>query len=395
MEESDLGTWEKFKNKLSHEQLLQRQREGPDGSGAAPYGYEDDDSAREGAWYWEQQQRQARSSLLNSTSNSGDDHRGRRGAAPNPIKRSGGPQQLNYFSAEKDNWRQLAADDVLADFDPHKFVAFKSVVKLSVFFVASSVLSYLSVVPSSLPLLDYNLEYKNTLLRVFGSALWPVVLLALIYRPEDANINAVVDQFVRSVFLDYPLLCLVEVLAVTIIRLGVLRVLEPQVFKLCEHVPSIFLPWRLALYDYYPSGLTLSTFLSISNIVAAPLIEEVFKARVLSGAIARIRRKGERGRKRAAAAAAGGSKLVSGRGPVDGDGQPITLRTYLIFMLAGAVGLKVADNIRRVLLYAQPLQRHKVRPLPLPGPILACKALLRLSSRSPADSIRCTSCAAP
>jgi hypothetical protein len=96
-----------------------------------------------------------------------------------------------------------------------------------------------------------------------------------------------------------------------------------------------------------------------------------------------------------AAAAAGGSKLVSGRGPVDGDGQPITLRTYLIFMLAGAVGLKVADNIRRVLLYAQPLQRHKVRPLPLPGPILACKALLRLSSRSPADSLRCTSCAAP
>ena len=128
--------------------------------------------------YWEKQQSRARSLLSNYENHS---HQ----PVENKIETSDNSQKsikkINYQSSK--------------NLDPNNFLRFKSVAKLGAVVVFVSIMSYASVVPRSLPTLEYNLEYKKILLRVACSGVWPFIVIFSIFRNEDANINHVIFFF--------------------------------------------------------------------------------------------------------------------------------------------------------------------------------------------------------
>ena len=125
--------------------------------------------------YWEKQQSRARS-LLNNNEN--QNHQ----PVENKVETTGNIQK----SVKKINYQSSK------NLDPNNFLRFKSVAKLGALVVFVSIMSYASVVPRSLPTLEYNLEYKKILLRVACSGVWPFIVIFSIFRNEDANINHVI-----------------------------------------------------------------------------------------------------------------------------------------------------------------------------------------------------------
>ena len=80
-----------------------------------------------------------------------------------------------------------------------------------------------------------------------------------------------------SIFIFYPVLCLTELLAATLNKLLILKFYEPDAFKLCPKVPSIYLPWVLTSHGYYPSRLTLVLCTFVTDLLVCPIIEEIYK----------------------------------------------------------------------------------------------------------------------
>jgi len=254
-----------------------------------------------------------------------------------------------------ERWRSLARDgESLMNLDPDKLIRFGSIMKITCVVVFITVLSYISVVPKHLELAAYNSSYKDNLLRVFASIAWPVMLLAITFRSEDANINQVVSLFVFSFFIGYPLLCIVEVTIATAVRLAVLKITEPKAFSFCPKVPGLYLPWVLHNEGYFPSRITLLLFSILNSCIVAPLVEEVFKLKLLQSSLKSTRSltfptpsqnslyaEAETKKKRFAST------------------TPVTTRSYVVYMTAICLGLKVADNTRRILLYTAPHHKHK------------------------------------
>ena len=125
--------------------------------------------------YWEKQQSRARS-LLSSNENYNNQPVDNKIETYEDIQKS--IKKINYQSSKS--------------LDPNNFLRFKSVAKLGALVVFVSIMSYASVVPRSLPTLEYNLEYKKILLRVACSGVWPFIVIFSIFRNEDANINHVI-----------------------------------------------------------------------------------------------------------------------------------------------------------------------------------------------------------
>lgn len=293
------------------------------------------------------------------------------------------------FSLRRDTWRRLVDDDTLREFDPNNYLASDTVLKVSGLIVLGTVLSYISVCPRTLPLIEYNSEYKASLLRITSATTWPCILLAIVYRGKDANINRVIDTFTTSIIIGYPILCIIEAILATVIRLIIIRIFEPDAFKLCPRVPALLLPWRLTVEGYFPSRVTLVLFSICNNCIMAPIVEELFKARILIQALRKNAKtstpKNDLQKVNTITPPAlvdANGQAVSGVSKSDTNSesnrpsslsiQPhqqryldfinrkwVTIRTYVIFMLAASLGLKVMDNTRRILLYAYPHQRHK------------------------------------
>lgn len=269
----------------------------------------------------------------------------------------------NSNSASNNYWTKNYSK--LKPYDSNKYIQFNSVVKLIFFCVAACVVSYLSVTPRSLPVVEYNLEYKSALLRVFASTLWPILVIALIFRSDDVNINLVVQRFISSVFIGYPLLCMIELVIGTFIRLLILRITEIDVFKLCPKSPGILLPWTFANYGYFPSRLTLMLFYVSNNIIMAPIVEEIFKVVLLRWALKSWHKRSSVVNKKDVNLH--DSQRQQQQLPLlrqnynnKSNNNIVTIRSYVILMISAALGIKVADNIRRILLYSQPNQRHKM-----------------------------------
>ena len=118
----------------------------------------------------------------------------------------------------------------------------------------------MAVVPRNLSLDEYNVQFKQIVARVAVSFIWPICLLGLAYHHTDANINTVIHQLTFSFFVAYPTIYILELVLASIIRLCVLWLMEPEVFKLCPEVPVIFLPWTLTKHGFYASRVTLLLF---------------------------------------------------------------------------------------------------------------------------------------
>ena len=152
-------------------------------------------------------------------------------------------QQLSldlYYSADNrrqrelhDNWAQYqswqavqpavaATDLALKKLDSTHMLEFRSVLKVTGVVLLCTFLSYVSVRPRSLPLVEYNKAYKDTLLRVFCSLVWPAVLLSQL-SSSTIRIDDVIGKFVHSFSFGYLSVLFLETAAVTGMRLLILR----------------------------------------------------------------------------------------------------------------------------------------------------------------------------
>ena len=161
---------------------------------------------------------------------------------PNRIENDGN-QQLSldlYYSDDNrrqrelyDNWLQYQSwqavqpavattDLALSKLDSTHMLGFRSVLKVTGVVLLCTFLSYNSVSPRSLPLVEYNKAYKDTLLRVFCSLIWPAVILSQL-SSSTITIDDVIGKFIQAFSFGYLSVLLTETVAVTGMRLLVMR----------------------------------------------------------------------------------------------------------------------------------------------------------------------------
>jgi hypothetical protein len=118
-------------------------------------------------------------------------------------------------------------------YSKRKIVTIASFVKLSIMAAIVSAAAYLSVSPRHLGVEEYNAQYKANLLRVAMSYIWPLLLLARVFRFRDADINLVVGTLFKSFVLYYPLVCLIEKVLATFVRLAIIRCVLSKLYSAC------------------------------------------------------------------------------------------------------------------------------------------------------------------
>ena len=129
--------------------------------------------------------------------------------------------------------------------------------------------------------------------------------------------------------------------------------MEPDVFAIRPKIPSIFLPWRLSEHHYHPRLSTLSAMSLLDTCVLSPVAEEYGKLLLLRMFV-RKQAKAQKPKTLENVPSKAGNILL-----VNSDSAERPVRQYVVMMTAVTLGMKVADNLRRVLLYARADQRHK------------------------------------
>lgn len=115
-----------------------------------------------------------------------------------------------------------SAEIALKQLELSKFIEFHTVLKITSIILLCTYLSYISVTPRSLPLINYNSAHKESLLRVLILLIWPSLLLFKI-NGNELNINYSIGKFLQSLTFGYPSLVIIETIASTGMRLLVLR----------------------------------------------------------------------------------------------------------------------------------------------------------------------------
>ena len=129
---------------------------------------------------------------------------------------------VRYQSAQQMQPAVSTTDLALTQLDSAHVFHFSSVVRIVLIAVLSTFLSYVSVSPRSLPLVEYNKAYKETLVRVLCSFAWPSLLLSQLSAPT-VTVNDVISKFTQSFSLGYLSIYFIELVAATVVRLVILR----------------------------------------------------------------------------------------------------------------------------------------------------------------------------
>jgi len=94
-------------------------------------------------------------------------------------------------------------------------------------------------------------------------------------------VSCIINTFHTAFTVGYFSSFLLEVILTTIIRLGVFLIWEPTIFSLTPTVPIVVLPWTLREHHYHPKRITLFVADFFTSCVAAPVVEEFIKLKVL------------------------------------------------------------------------------------------------------------------
>lgn len=200
--------------------------------------------------------------------------------------------------------------------------------------------------------------------------------------------NHLVRTFFTAATTGYVGTFLAEVVAATALKLAAFYHLEPKMHATCPEIPSIHLPWvwKESCTGYRPRLVTLLVADLAINCLASPLIEEGAKllvyrwcswvrpspaavayarARAAVEAQAELEAAGlgmeeddEDGSIAAARAAAVAAAARAAAAPRRYR-RPDTVHSTLVYMIAASLGLKAADNARRILLYTRPQDTSK------------------------------------
>ena len=208
----------------------------------------------------------------------------------------------------------------------------------------------------------------------------------------QVNVNHLIQTFFTACTSGYIGSFISEIVVATGIKLAAFHYLEPGLEASCPEIPAIHLPWvwKEQCGGYRPRLYTLLLADLAVNCVASPIIEETIKlwcyrwcSWIRIPWIYRQPNLNDLSSNSNAdqASAAGGSSSqdpqqasTSQSGPqpqVPQSRRPRLPRYYrradtvhstLVYMMAAALGLKAADNARRILLYTKPQVRTGRKP---------------------------------
>ena len=196
---------------------------------------EESDYGGYGSWGNFKIRREYRENKLNSKYASGyslvelEDPNPRDRLSPPATSASTPTSLIDYYSPQ--NSKELVQlfekakliKDPIQEFSSSRVITLASFFKLSLVVGVLHVLSYVAVSPSHLPVEEYNRAYKTLLLRVGSSFVWPLTSMIILFRFRDVDINQLIDVYFTSFFGSYPLLCILEKLIATFVRISILK----------------------------------------------------------------------------------------------------------------------------------------------------------------------------
>ena len=240
-------------------------------------------------------------------------------------------------------------------------ISFDSIQKLVFVMVGVMLMSYCAVSPRTLPVVEYNMRFKENLQIVSLVLIAPIITSISVFDAKESDINHAISTFTSTFTLGYVMCFVSEIVWTTILRLGVFLIWEPAIFKLTPRVPTIVLPWVLRENKYRPKRITLFAADFASSCLAAPIIEEYIKLKLvqLGGRLPRnyrrVKRKKEKGNNKKSTKMKKKRKRYTlekiERAP--GEAEVTNVNVFITQMIAASVGLKLCDSVRRILMYTK------------------------------------------
>ena len=242
-------------------------------------------------------------------------------------------------------------------------MSFDSIQKLVFVVVGVMLMSYCAVSPRTLPVVEYNMRFKENLQIVSLVLIAPIITSISVFDAKESDINHAISTFTSTFTLGYVMCFVSEIIWTTILRLGVFLIWEPAIFKLTPRVPTIVLPWVLRENKYRPKRITLFAADFASSCLAAPIIEEYIKLKLvqLGGRLPRNYRRVKRKKEKGSTGNKKSGKTKKKRkrytlekierGP--GEAEVTNVNVFITQMIAASVGLKLCDSVRRILMYTK------------------------------------------
>ena len=235
-------------------------------------------------------------------------------------------------------------------------ITFDSLQKLVFFMAGIFIMSYAAVSPRTLDRVQYNVQFRKSLYRLVMAFVPSLGYLLAVMEREQNNLNTLIGTFYASATLGFSLAFILELVVTTLIRLAVFVIWEPSVFSLTPDVPLIILPWALRENNYRPKRITLLVADLIATCLAAPVIEEYVKLKVVQ-LVTKLPRNFIRKKKENSTS--GKKKKKNGRKKyvleaVDrqpGEEEVTNINSYVSHLMAASIGMKFCDTTRRVLVY--------------------------------------------
>lgn len=134
-------------------------------------------------------------------------------------------------------------------------------------------------------MLEYNIQFYANLRIAALTIVAPLLVFLLIVDMTKNNINDLIGGFSNAFTFGYLGCFASQIVAATLIRLGVFLFLEPKVFDLAPDVPLPIIPWVLKENKYRPKRITLFVQDFIASCVIGPILEELFKLLILQRSV--------------------------------------------------------------------------------------------------------------
>ncbi|CAM9198651.1 unnamed protein product [Chrysoparadoxa australica] len=253
-----------------------------------------------------------------------------------PIKTS--PAQLVTPISSLDMDYSSKVMDYAGEVVRSKALSFASCLRIFSVAALGSLGAYTAVSPRNLPRELYMGLYKRNMLLFATSLLGPLTFAVLVYDAQKANLGMFVQIFTYAFTWGFVITVVAELVLATAYKMAVLFFMERAAYDLCPAVPAIYLPWVLRDHGYRPSPI--SSFVSDFAVycLGAPFIEEYMKVWI-------VRRLGALQQR-----PKGGNVAMR---------KPTHVHTYLMYVVGASLGLKAADNARRVFMYTHASHDNK------------------------------------
>ena len=201
--------------------------------------------------------------------------------------------------------------------------------------------------------MPYNAAFKSNINLVLLLYIAPVAYLLGVsnIRSDSDNatdVNAIIHIFYTSFTYGYLATFLLEALLATALRIAVFSIWEPAaLFELTPRIPLPVLPWVLRGEGYRPKRITLFVADLAVSCVAAPIVEELVKLKVVQwyGRLPRNYYYYAASTSSSSSVTTATAAAATAAGAATGEVTDIN--THITTMLACSLGLKLADSDQR------------------------------------------------